>query len=385
MNGEEKQRLLVTVLGINERTSRTLKMYFKGPCDGRYKIIEQHELAQCTLVDLDGLASPSELTDYRSIFPGRPLVLLGKAPLDEPEILFLEKPLQMQVLADTLERVRQQVFAGVVGADTGAELPPTPVTDAQRLRVRAARRLLQESSDVIDICGNHQDVDLRERRQRERVIFALEETWLARLMAAWDLARTKAMPVRLSLLSKPVIILPGMRKIVCTISDRELRGVAVVRADAQATNETLSETEAQFFQKLMASGKSMTTESIEPFLWRFALWTSRGRAPQKTDFDAPMFLRHWPNFTRLLLTPEALRIAALWLHQPHGLAATARVLDIPQRYVFSFYTATQVLDYSGTSRREADYLFAEPLPVAQHEQRGLFGRMLDRLSSSEKK
>jgi hypothetical protein len=96
-------------------------------------------------------------------------------------------------------------------------------------------------------------------------------------------------------------------------------------------------------------------------------------------------MRQWPNFTRLLLTPSALQIAALWLHRPHSLATTAQVLGIPQRYVMSFYTATQVLDLSGTSRREADYLFAEPLPVEQHEYRSVFGRMIDRLSGNEKK
>jgi hypothetical protein len=118
--------------------------------------------------------------------------------------------------------------------------------------------------------------------------------------------------------------------------------------------------------------------SLPALFWKVALWASRGRLPVGTSLTQPIYLRRWPNFTRLDVTPFALAIAALWAAQPRSLIDTAKHLQIPQRYVFAFYSAAKSLQLAGETRRAADTLLAPP-EITASRQRGLFGRLLGRL------
>jgi hypothetical protein len=85
-------------------------------------------------------------------------------------------------------------------------------------------------------------------------------------------------------------------------------------------------------------------QPLDRMLWRAGLETSAGRLPLDTDLRGTVYLKHWPNLTRLQRTPHALRIAALWATRGAGLLETAELLHIPQRHVFAFYNAALALD-----------------------------------------
>jgi len=125
-------------------------------------------------------------------------------------------------------------------------------------------------------------------------------------------------------------------------------------------------------------GAKFDHDPLDAFLWQIALWTSRGRIRDDVDLKKPVFLTHWPNFTRLTVTPHALRIAALWVRQPYGLFETAKILQIPQRYVFAFYCAAQAIGLAGQGQRQSDTLIESPTPV-EPRHKGLLGRILSRL------
>jgi hypothetical protein len=118
--------------------------------------------------------------------------------------------------------------------------------------------------------------------------------------------------------------------------------------------------------------------SLQSFIWQLALWASRGRLPAGTNIKQPIYIRRWPNFTRLVVTPHAMAIAALWAQQPRSLLDTASALNIPQRYVFAFYSAAQAVQLAGETRRAVDTLIAPPA-IEQTNNRGLFDRLLERL------
>jgi hypothetical protein len=130
-------------------------------------------------------------------------------------------------------------------------------------------------------------------------------------------------------------------------------------------------------QEYAALGQKQGFQDMDAFLWKVALWTSRGRVPAGTQLSVPVFLRYWPNMSRLLLPPHALRIAALWAHQPHSLLQTTRALKLPQRYVFAFYSAANALDLAGPCRRSSDTLF-EPA-TTESKNRGVLARIMERL------
>jgi hypothetical protein len=70
-----------------------------------------------------------------------------------------------------------------------------------------------------------------------------------------------------------------------------------------------------------------------------------------------------------------MRIAALWNQRPGTVFDIAKALNVPQRYVFSFYTAANTLnlfelDQTKLKSREKE---------KPKESRGLFSRLLKRL------
>jgi hypothetical protein len=167
---------------------------------------------------------------------------------------------------------------------------------------------------------------------------------------------------------------PDGRRVLQQFSDSQLRTLSVIPiANTNLTISVLND-----HMPVERNGHSVTDS--EALVWKTALWASRGRVPVGICLDTPVFIRRWPNLTRLQLFPHALRIAALWSQQPHSLLATAQALKIPQRHVFGFFSAANALGLASTTRREVDFLF-QPAPLKKSKRHNLFGRILNRLRS----
>ncbi|MDQ7072628.1 MAG: hypothetical protein Q9N32_02525 [Gammaproteobacteria bacterium] len=113
-------------------------------------------------------------------------------------------------------------------------------------------------------------------------------------------------------------------------------------------------------------------------MWKIALWTSHGRLPREIPLDTPLYLSGWPNLTRLIETPDALRVCAFWVPHPRTVINLTDVLVIPQRYVFALITATYVLGMSGIANRQSDRLIL-PSDIDPTKKTNLFSRIINRL------
>lgn len=92
-------------------------------------------------------------------------------------------------------------------------------------------------------------------------------------------------------------------------------------------------------------GNNLQWEDADALLWKTSIWASRGRLPSEfSDIDRPFKLKHWPNLTRFMITPSAMEITTLWVNQVITLRETVSRLVIPQRHIFSFYSAAIALD-----------------------------------------
>ncbi|MCX7554709.1 hypothetical protein OS175_12535 [Marinicella sp. S1101] len=81
----------------------------------------------------------------------------------------------------------------------------------------------------------------------------------------------------------------------------------------------------------------------EPFVWLSSINASKGKIPQDTNFNAPVKITAWPDLTKLIVFKHAMRIISLWSRGVYSLRHTARLLDIPQRYPLTVYTAMHAL------------------------------------------
>lgn len=84
--------------------------------------------------------------------------------------------------------------------------------------------------------------------------------------------------------------------------------------------------------------------SLDILLWKLALGASRGRLPLGTALDTPYILQEWPNFTRLIVTPGGMSIAALWARQAYSISQIIHLLGLPPGDVFAFYSAAAAID-----------------------------------------
>jgi CheY-like chemotaxis protein len=122
-----------------------------------------------------------------------------------------------------------------------------------------------------------------------------------------------------------------------------------------------------------------TSCELEAFLWKLALYTYRGRLPQGTDVQEPVYLRYWPNLTRLEPVPNGMRIASLWSRQPASLASLIGRLRIPQRQVFAFYAAANSIGLAGPATRQADGMLTASLPMMGVRSHTIIQQLADKL------
>lgn len=117
------------------------------------------------------------------------------------------------------------------------------------------------------------------------------------------------------------------------------------------------------------------THDLESILWTMTLLTSHGRLNRDVDTKQRWVLKHWPNLTRDENIPHVMRISAAWQQRPGTVFDLAKWLEIPQRYIFAFYTAAQALDLMAIDEGKVEYQEKEE----PKKNRGLFSRLLKRL------
>lgn len=220
--------------------------------------------------------------------------------------------------------------------------------------------------------GTALDIDPQDPRQTAKIYYNPDHYLQGHLQQALNLAVRYNRNVTIDGPWPKLDLFIEQRRIQIAVNERHLRPYCTLPDATLETNLQLFDGE----EKPMMNGGQ--TYPLAAFFWKLALWASRGRLPEGTSLTQPIYLRHWPNFTRLVVTPYALAIAALWAEQPRSLIDTAADLQIPQRYVFAFYSAARSLQLAGETRRAVDTLIAPP-EIVQTKQRGLFGRLLDRL------
>ncbi len=109
----------------------------------------------------------------------------------------------------------------------------------------------------------------------------------------------------------------------------------------------------QTHQKPQFSGLQTEVFHKVTWVWESALLASKGRLPANTSMHTHVRMTRWPNFTRLQVFNHAIRIAAVWSRNKLSLFQTAKELNIPQRYVFSLYTAMNALGYVSVGKNES--------------------------------
>lgn len=325
-----------------ERLLREVRAYDCEPAD--------ESGADLALIDTDGELGPHLLTAHRLLFPDRPIIRLAQdegPPGANNLAVWLAKPARAASLEAALARAL---------ANAPAHLAREPeATWATEANLPAL------------FVGGQPDLEDAQAVESPRVCYAPDRFLQGLLDDAIGLARRTRQPTTLIHLGRPLLHVREDGR-----AYRTALGPAGLRALA------LFPLARQDFRIVEASNPATSAwQPIVPLRWELALLAARGRIPAGVPLDAPVRLHYWPNLTRLGLPPDAIRVAGLWSGRPTALLATARLLGIPQRHVFAFFSACHAIGAAS----------CDPLPAARPavaetaapRRRGQFNRLLGRL------
>lgn len=120
--------------------------------------------------------------------------------------------------------------------------------------------------------------------------------------------------------------------------------------------------------------------NIDEFIWHAALAAAQGRLIEGCRRDDVVLLKHWPNLTRLAVTPNAVRIAALLTRYPTTVSLAYRLLKIPAGELNDFYSAAYSAGWAIAVNRGPNAEETDVTELVAHRQRGLLSQILDRIS-----
>jgi len=392
----------VCLFGMSERVVKSLDIIFERHMGGTCVVAEE-AVADVAMIDLDAQGAKDALERQAAQFPTRPIVVLSfseQIPGVANSVL-VTKPVKVDQFVEVLRRLAnrpdpqpesrgaepavESLQTAAVGVRSPDELAASERRSSRRVELAAGETAVgQTDRAVADLqsrerhyyIGSMPDVDLNVPEQRSKVFYDTKQYLQGFLQTAIKLGVEKGSVIALSSPAFGKIeIYPFARKVMTTATGATLYAASRIPLRPGDVAVEISPDAPQF------PVSEERVEALDAFLWKLALWASRGRLPLGTDLGVPVVLSHWPNLPRLLNPPHATRIAGLWSRRATSLPTTVDVLRIPQRNVFAFYSACAALDLIMQDRRHLVRPAVVEAPLPQ-EKRTLFRMLMNKLTGS---
>ena len=371
MEKKSKQAIRIAVIGMDTRTRNLLKMVFDGPCKGDYLIIEEIQSAQACIFDLDTIDGMNLWEKHHARYSHLPTIVLSLNKKEIARTFYVGKPIIFDHFVSTLGKIKKLVSQQ--GAKIATEKDKK--ADFQLATLHEAKLVtevaIENEEQSLQWCGHLEDIDLNNSEELHNIYYDPQQYMQSFLEKAFDVSKqSENKAILLDGLHTPMVIFHKNNQLFCpcTLADSNLQTMAVLPvAKTRMQMTVLTETELKHYIK----NNVLVKNTLDSFLWQVSLWTARGRLPKGTDLNQDVILLHWPNFTRLVVTPYALKISALWMSQPHSLLETAQILEIPQRYVFAFYSAANAIKLTVLDRRVKQQPLKKEMGERRVDQRSL--------------
>lgn len=200
----------------------------------------------------------------------------------------------------------------------------------------------QEKHDEELLCGTREDASPADLASSSALRYDPNQYLIAALKEAYLVSAKWRVPTQFDLPEGAVVVDTLQNHVYLGFDPAKLTQLYGLRMTKRPKTRVVSAGDfAKMRPRFESSGAVLRADAL---LWRAAMETANGRLPTGVNPDKPVYLKHWPNMTRLQRTPHSLRIAAAWAIKGASISETARVLHIPQRYIFAFYNAALELD-----------------------------------------
>ncbi|WP_286238651.1 hypothetical protein [Neptuniibacter halophilus] len=195
------------------------------------------------------------------------------------------------------------------------------------------------AEEIRQCCGNASDVDMNRIEERRSIFLNPEGSLLVKMTEAVELAHKLEQPVEITGLPGQMFLFPEQRQFYSTFSDDFLNQIALTRF---GYGELDLEAKGDF--ELEEKGKHLAADA-DSLIWKVALWTARGRLFNGMDPEKPVQLTNRPEFDHFQPLPRCEEISDVWAGHRLSALDVARILDLPQRVVFSFMAGAYSLGW----------------------------------------
>ena len=219
--------------------------------------------------------------------------------------------------------------------------------------------------------GSRADVPAKELAESAALRYDPEKYLVGVLREAFMVATKWEVPTQFDCGAGFLVIDAERNELHSSLDEDELQALASTALSKRSKVQTLSNLDyVRFKQALQDSGKARCTR-LDDAIWRAAMWGSAGRLPAGTNPSRTIFLRHWPNLTRITPVPQGPRLAALWALRGGTVLDSCKQFNLPQRHVIGFYNGVWALNLL-----TEDGSFARRTQRKGARNRGLLTRLL---------
>ena len=307
------------LLGVDARKTAIYSMAFKMHTATQFQLIESAEQADVLVVDVDGVEGDTLWESTQSDFPKTPKVY---SSILEPkfDVAYLPKPVKVE----TLFPVLRAALSGVV---------TFKVTEAEQTKGRERLSFKQQAKNYKNTLVDEPEVSSTPRD----VVFPMEQIQsfdaTTGLLGKARQIATQTENVALIVDNKPILMFfPSVDRVLLAVAPEKLEEIC------QNTEIQISIKEIGDHPEWQQHAKAQ----MDSCLWQFAVWTAKGRLIQEIDVHQPIFLRSWPNITRLAYIPDAMRLSAFLTKSPVNLPMLYKMIRVDIADLLNFVAASHV-------------------------------------------
>jgi hypothetical protein len=394
MQDNQVKPLQAALHGMDGRTYKTMVIYFQGPCKGAAVVVEDID-AEVDIIDADFPAGKEALQKIREKNLPRPIIVLSRDDAKLESVLFVEKPIRLSAMLAAFAQAKSIIeskgltkplpaaITETAKAEQEAESKKQRVDLEERKKTAKHKTAMQlDESGFSSFIGIIPGIDFEDREQVLNASYSPKNYFQGYVLSAVKVAKEKNRMLQLNSNWKPLLIFPHSHEVWLDADDKQLRAFASLEMN-KATGTKLTITAVD--PATSGAGSNLERfQDMDAFVWKLAIWTSKGRYPKAIDINRPIFIKHWPNFTRSLITPHALRITALLINGPRTMLNLSEALNVKPQYVFVFVSAAYALGLVGQAERKTDDLLVPPPPApAKKDSKGLLNKILGKLRASK--
>ncbi|MEY2690643.1 MAG: hypothetical protein RL375_4843, partial [Pseudomonadota bacterium] len=197
-------------------------------------------------------------------------------------------------------------------------------------------------TDETLLCGHREDLPTTRWANDSSLRYEPADHLIGALREAWQVGNKWRVPTHFELPQGKVVVDSSQGRVYTDFDRAQLAQLWNQPLARRPKTRTLNRQESREFDAVLAEPSNLLR--LDQLLWRGGMLTSAGRLPVGVDPTRTVYLKHWPNFTRLERTPSAVRMAALWATRGASIIETAKLVNLPQRQVIAFYNGMLALD-----------------------------------------